>query len=145
MRALVMRRREFISIIGSVAASATLAPLAAQAGRIPRVGFMGNSTAALEANLITPFRDGFRELGYEEGRNIDIEFRWAEGNYARFPALVAELLAAKVDVIVTAGTPATLAVKKATSKVPLVMVAVGDPVGTGIVPSLARPGGNITD
>ena len=105
---------------------------------------MGNSTAALEANLVGPFRDGLRELGYEEGRNIVIEFRWADGDYARFPALVAELLAAKVDVIVTAGTPATLAVKKATSTVPLVMIAVGDPVGTGLVPSLARPGGNLT-
>ncbi len=85
-----------------------------------------------------------RELGYDEGRNIAIEYRWAEGRYERFPALVAELIAAKVDVIVTAGTPATLAVKQATTSVPLVMVAVGDPVGTGIVASLARPGGNIT-
>jgi putative ABC transport system substrate-binding protein len=108
------------------------------------VGFMGNSTAALEANLIKPFREGFRELGYEEGRNLEIVFRWAEGKYERFPALVAELLAAKVDVIVTAGTPATLAVKNTTLTVPLVMIAVGDPVGTGIVPSLAQPGGNIT-
>jgi ABC-type uncharacterized transport system substrate-binding protein len=141
-----MKRREFMTVLaGGAAASSILGPLGrAQAGKIPRVGFMGNSTAALEANLIKPFRDGFRELGYEEGRNIEIVFRWAEGNYARFPALVAELLAAKVDVLVTAGTPATLAVKKATSTVPLVMVAVGDPVGTGIVPSLARPGGNIT-
>ena len=76
---------------------------------------MGNSMAALEANLVRPFRDGLRELGYEEGRNIVIEYRWADGNYERFPALVAELLAVPVDVIVTAGTPATLAVKKATS------------------------------
>jgi putative ABC transport system substrate-binding protein len=84
-----------------------------------------------------------RERGYQEGRNIIIEYRWAEGRYERFPALVTELLAAKVDVIVTAGTPASLAVKKATSVVPLVLIA-GDPVGTGIVSSLARPGGNIT-
>jgi putative tryptophan/tyrosine transport system substrate-binding protein len=100
--------------------------------------------AAREANLVGPFRDGLRELGYQEGRNVVIEYRWAEGKYERFPALVAELLAVPVDLIVTAGTPATLAVKKATSTVPLVMIAVGDPVGTGIVPSLARPGGNIT-
>jgi len=143
-----MRRREFIesticcAVIWSAFGSRAL--YAQQGGKIPRVGFMGNSTAALEANLIKPFREGFRELGYEEGRNIEIVFRWAEGNYARFPALIAELLAAKVDVLVTAGTPATLAVKKATSTVPLVMVAVGDPVGTGIIPSLAQPGGNIT-
>jgi putative tryptophan/tyrosine transport system substrate-binding protein len=144
-----VRRREFIIVIlgGAAAATSVLGPLAAraqQAGKIPRVGFMGNSTAELEANLIKPFRDGFRELGYEEGRNLEIVFLWAEGKYERFPALVAELLAAKVDVIVTAGTPATLAVKKATSTVPLVMIAVGDPVGTGIVPSLAQPGSNIT-
>ena len=90
------------------------------------------------------FREGLRELGYEEGRNIAIDYRWADGQYERFAALVAELIAAKVDVIVTAGTPAALAVKKATNTLPLVMVAVGDPVGTGIVPNLARPGGNIT-
>jgi putative ABC transport system substrate-binding protein len=105
---------------------------------------MGNSTAELEANLVGPFRDGLRALGYEEGRDVQIEYRWANGEYDRFPKLVTELLAAKVEVIVTAGTPAALAVKRATTAVPLVMVAVGDPVGTHIVPSLARPGGNIT-
>jgi putative ABC transport system substrate-binding protein len=93
---------------------------AQQAGKIPRVGFMGNSTVALEANLVSPFREGLHELGYQEGRNIVIEYRWAEGKYERFPALVVELLAVPVDLIVTAGTPATLAVKKATSTVPLV-------------------------
>ena len=139
-----MRRREFITLVGGAAAVWPHIARAQQAGKIPRVGFLGNSTAALEANLVGPFREGLRELGYEEGRNIAIEYRWAEGKYERFPALVAELLAVPVDVIVTAGTPATLAVKKATSTVPLVMIAVGDPVGTGIVPSLARPGGNIT-
>ena len=136
-----MKRREFITLLGCAVAW----PLASRAqGRIPRVGFMGNSTAALEANLVDSFREGLRELGYEEGRNIAIEYRWADGQYERFAALVTELIAAKVDVIVTAGTPAALAVKKATSTVPLVMVAVGDPVGTGLVPSLARPDGNLT-
>jgi putative ABC transport system substrate-binding protein len=139
-----MKRREFITLLGGVAAAWPLAARAQQQGKISRVGFMGNSTPALEANLVGPFRDGLRELGYQEGRNIIIEYRWAEGNYQRFPALVAELLAVPVDVIVTAGTPATLAVKKATSTVPLVMIAVGDPVGSGIVPSLAHPGANIT-
>jgi putative ABC transport system substrate-binding protein len=137
-----MKRREFITLLGGAAVAW---PLAARAQpKIPRVGFMGNSTAALEANLVGSFRDGLRELGYEEGRNIIIEYRWADGKYERFPALVAELIAAKVDVIVTAGTPAALAVKKATTTIPLVMVAVGDPVGTDLVPSLARPGGNLT-
>ena len=139
-----MRRRVFITLLGGAAAAWPLAARAQQTGKTHRIGFLGNSTAALEANLVGPFRDGLRELGYEEGRNIVIEYRWADGNYDRFPALVAQLLAEKVDVIVTAGTPATLAVKKATTSVPLVMVAVGDPVGTGITPSLARPGGNIT-
>ena len=100
---------------------------------------MGNSTEALEANLVGPFREGLRDLGYQDGHNVAVEYRWAEGKYERFPALIAELLAAKVNVIVTAGTPAAIAVKKATTTVPLVMVAVGDPVGTGLVPSLARP------
>ena len=111
---------------------------------MPRIGFLGNSTAALEANLVGPFREGLRELGYVEGRNILIEYRWAEGRCERFPALIAELMALKVDVIVTAGTPASLAVKKATTSIPLVMAAVGDPIGTGLVASLARPGGSIT-
>jgi putative tryptophan/tyrosine transport system substrate-binding protein len=124
-----------------------LGSLAAQAqptGNVYRIGFLGNSTAALEANLVGPFREGLRDLGYVEGRNVLIEYRWAEGKYDRFPALIGELLALKVAVIVTAGTPATLAVKKATASVPLVMLAVGDPVGTGIVPSLSHPGANIT-
>jgi putative ABC transport system substrate-binding protein len=125
-----------------------LGPLSAgaqqPAKKVPRIGFLGNSTAALEANLVEPFREGLRDLGYVKGQNVVVEYRWAEGKYERFPALIAELVALKVDVIVTAGTPATLAVKKATTSVSLVMVAVGDPVGTGIVASLARPGGNIT-
>ena len=136
-----MKRREFITFVGVAA----VLPLAASAqSKIPRIGFIGNSTAALEANLVDAFREGLRELGYEEGRNIVIEYRWAGGEYQRFSTLVAELITAKVDLIVTAGTPAALAVKKATTTVPLVMVAVGDPVGTGLVPSLARPGGNLT-
>jgi len=134
-------------LVTTVAFGILLAPLATQAqqsGKVHRIGFLGNSTAALEANLVGPFREGLRDLGYVEGRNVLIEYRWAEGKYERFPALIAELIAMKIDVIVTAGTPATLAVKKATTSVPLVMVAVGDPVGTGIVASLNRPGGNIT-
>jgi putative ABC transport system substrate-binding protein len=138
-----IRRREFIALAGGAAAW-PLAARAQQPANVPRIGFLGNSTAALEANLIGPLRDGLRDLGYQEGRNIEVVFRWAEGKYERFPALIAELIAAKVDVLVTAGTPATQAIKKATATVPLVMIAVGDPVGTGIVPSLARPGGNIT-
>ncbi|MDO8474599.1 MAG: ABC transporter substrate-binding protein [Candidatus Rokubacteria bacterium] len=139
-----MERRTFIGVIAGGLLAAPLAAEAQQAAKVPRIGFLGNSTAALEANLVGPFREGLRELGYVEGRNILIEYRWAEGKYERFPALIAELIAVKVDVIVTAGTPASLAVKKATTSIPLVMVAVGDPIGVGLVASLARPGGNST-
>jgi putative ABC transport system substrate-binding protein len=117
---------------------------AQRSGKIPRIGFLGNSTAALEENLVGPFREGLRDLGYVEGKNIVVEYRWAEGNYDRFPALISELVAQKVDIIVTAGTPASLAVKKAAPSIPLVMIAVGDPIGTGLIASLAQPGGNIT-
>jgi putative tryptophan/tyrosine transport system substrate-binding protein len=86
-----VNRREFITLLGGAAAARPIVARAQTAGKIPRVGFMGNSTAALEANLIKPFRDGFRELGYQDGRNIELVFRWAEGKYERFPALVAEL------------------------------------------------------
>ena len=137
-----VRRRRFLIATGALLA-ASLAR-AQPAGKVYRIGFLGNSTAALEVNLVGPFREGLRDLGYVEGRNVLIEYRWAEGNYERFPALIAELIALKVEVIVTAGTPASLAVKEATTSIPLVMVAVGDPVGSDLVASLARPGGNLT-
>jgi putative ABC transport system substrate-binding protein len=142
-----MKRRDFLSLFAGMTVLPLFGPFAAQAqqlNKIPRIGFMGNSTAELEANLVGPFRQELRARGYDEGRNIQIVYRWAEGQYDRFPKLVSELLAEHVNVIVTAGTPAALAVKRATQTIPLVMIAVGDPVGTGIVPSLARPGGNIT-
>jgi putative ABC transport system substrate-binding protein len=132
-----------LAIFVTLAASGEMAE-AQQPTKVPRIGFLGNSTAALEANLVEPFRQGLRDLGYVEGRNILIEYRWAEGKYERFPELIGELVQLKVEVIVTAGTPASLAVKKATTTIPLVMIAVGDPVGTGLITSLAHPGGNIT-
>ena len=137
-----MDRRQLLVVLGGALA----APFAvrAQQQRVYRIGFLGNSTAALEANLVGPFREGLRDLGYIEGRNIFIEYRWAEGKYERFPELIAELVALNVDIIVTAGTPAALAVKRAMVRIPLVMAAVGDPVGAGLVESLARPGGNFT-
>jgi len=101
----VESRNETARIYYFVGVAAVL-PLAASAqSKIPRIGFMGNSTAVLEANLVDAFREGIRELGYEEGRNIVIEYRWAGGEYRRFSTLVAELIAAKVDLIVTAGLP----------------------------------------
>jgi putative ABC transport system substrate-binding protein len=139
-----MKRRNFLTLSGIVVLAARSAAAARGVGQPARIGFLGNSTATLEANLVGPFREGLRDLGYVEGDNLIIEYRWAEGDYARFPALIAELVALNVEVIATAGTPATLALKKATSSIPIVMIAVGDPVGSGIVQSLSRPGGNIT-
>jgi putative ABC transport system substrate-binding protein len=140
----MMDRRRFLltSLAGVLAAPRAVE--AQRAGKVYRIAFLGNSTPALEANLVGRFREGLRDLDYVEGLNVLIEYRWAEGKYERFPALIAELIALRVEVIVTAGTPASLAVKKATTSIPLVMVAVGDPVATGLVASLARPGGNIT-
>jgi len=141
-----MKRRldAFAAVLAIALAAASSIAHAQPTGKPYRIGFLGNTNEALEANLVGPFREGLRDLGHVEGRDVLIEYRWLEGRYDRLPALIGELLAAKVDVIVTAGTPATLAVKKATTSVPLVMIAVGDPVGTGVVPSLSRPGGNIT-
>lgn len=139
-----MDRRRFIGFAAATLLAAPFRAGAQSSARVYRIGFLGNSTAALEANLVKPFRDGLRDLGYVEGRNLAIEYRWAEGNYKRFPKLVDELLAAHVEIIVTAGTPAAQAVERATRTVPLVMVAVGDPVGTKLVATLAHPGGNAT-
>ena len=139
-----MRRREVITLFGVAAFLASSVAAAQESGRPRRIGFLGNSTAALETNLVGGFRDGLRDLGYVEGRNVTIEYRWAEGQYERLAPLIAELAASKVDVIVTAGTPAALAVGRTAPSIPLVMVAVGDPIGTGLAASLARPGGNAT-
>ena len=136
---MIVRRAFLVILAGGLVTAPSIAT-----GKTFRIGFLGNSTAALEANLISPFREGLRELGYVEGQNVAIDYRWAEGRYERFPALVQELLALKVDVIVTAGTPAALAVKRSSTTTPLVMVAVGDPIGSGLVTSLARPGGRAT-
>jgi putative ABC transport system substrate-binding protein len=137
-------RRALLAALVLAAVAVSPAARAQPPGRPHRIGFLGNTTEALEANLVGPFREGLRAFGHVEGRDVVIEYRWLEGRYDRLPALIDELLALKVDVIVTAGTPATLAVKKATTSVPVVMIAVGDPVGTGVVPSLSQPGGNIT-
>src|SRR5437867_6770388 len=127
--------------------SLALAPLTAGAqvaGKVHRVAYLGNSSAALESDLVVAFRQGLRELNYVEGQNLIIDFRWAEGRYERFPALLAEAIRLNPDVIVTAGTPGALAAKNATSTIPIVMAAISDPIAAGLVPSLARPAGNIT-
>jgi putative ABC transport system substrate-binding protein len=116
----------------------------AQQPRVPRVGYIFATTSSEGPDLLKAVREGLRELGYVEGRTIALEVRWAEGRYERLPALAAELVHLKVDVLVVAATPGALAAKNATRTIPVVMVAVGDPVGSGLVASLARPGGNLT-
>ncbi len=122
------------------------APLAADAApaKVPRIGFLGGSAPTALAHSLEAFRQGLRELGYVEGQNIALESRWAEGRFDRLPALAGELVRLRLDLIVTAGTPAARAAKEATPTIPIVAVAVGDPVGTGLVASLARPGANLT-
>jgi putative ABC transport system substrate-binding protein len=117
---------------------------AQQPGKVPRMGFLDNSTAAGSAVLVDAFRQEMRKLGWIEGKNITIEYRFAEQKNERLPELAADLVRLKVDLIVVTGSPQTFAAKKATTTIPIVMAAVGDPVGSGFVGSLARPGGNVT-
>ena len=117
---------------------------AQQATKIPRIGYLTGATRDGQAARIEAFRQGLRELGYVEGKNIVVEYRYAEGNLDRLPGLAAELVRLKIDVIVTGGGPNTRAAKEATTTIPIVMAQDGDPVANGFVASLARPGGNIT-
>jgi len=112
--------------------------------KLPTIGFMGQSTASAEALRATAFVQRLRELGWIEGQNVALEFRWAEGRSERSAEIASEFVRLKVDVIATVGTPQVLAAKQATASVPIVSAAMGDPLGTGLVPSLARPGGNVT-
>ena len=137
-----LQRRDFLIAAGALLA-APLAAEAQQAAKIARIGFLGNSTTAL-GHLRNAFLQGMRDLGYVEGRNLVIEYRYAEGQLERFPALAAELVALKVEVLVAPPTPAAQAAKRATTTIPIVFAGAGDPVTSGLVTSLARPGGNIT-
>ena len=137
-------RRQLLLVLGAGSLAAPLPSFAQQKGKVWRVGFLGPDTASGTARWVQPFRDGLRDLGYVEGKNLVIEFRWAEGKYERLPELAAELVRLKVDVIVTHATTGARAAKDATTTIPIVMAIVADPVATGIVASLARPGGNIT-
>ena len=138
-----MKRREFITLLGSAAAW-PLAAHAQQAGKVPTIGFVGASTASAQSQWVAAFVQRLRELGWIDGRTVAIEYRWAEGRDERFAEIAAEFVRLKVDVIVTSGTPQVLAAKQATSVIPIVFATAGDPVGTGLVTSLARPGGNVT-
>ena len=117
---------------------------AQQPAKIPRIAYLGGASFAASSARIEAFRQGLRELGYVEGKNIVIEWRYAEGKIDRLPALAAELVRLKVDVIVSAAPPGTRAAKQATATIPIVMAFDDDPVGSGFVANLARPGGNIT-
>jgi putative ABC transport system substrate-binding protein len=142
----VKTRREFL-IFGGIGLCLLAVPFTAvaqQQRKVWRIGFLGATSASSLASRIEALRAGLRELGYVEGKNLVIEFRWAEGRYDRLRDLAAELVHLRVDVIVTSGTPGTLAAKQATTTIPIVMATSGDAVGTGLVASLSRPGGNIT-
>jgi putative ABC transport system substrate-binding protein len=140
-----MQRREFITFLRGVGVAWPLVARAQQsAGRVSRIGFLGAASAAGSAKAIDILRTGLREFGYVEGRNIVIEFRWAEERYDRLPQLVRELIATRVDLLITHGTPGTRAARQATSTIPIVMAISGDAVATGLVSNLARPEANVT-
>jgi ABC-type uncharacterized transport system substrate-binding protein len=139
-----MDRRTFLAGTGAVLLAAPRAADAQQAGKVPRIGFLGTRTLSDTSPYLDAFRQGLRELGWVEGQGIVIDDRFAEGRFDRLPDLAAELVRLKVAIIVAAPTPAAVAAKKATETIPIVAIAVGDPVGIGLIASLAHPGGNVT-
>ena len=139
-----MRRREFIAFVSGTAVAWPLTARAQKSGKIPTVGFLGATTPSVWSAFVAAFLQRLRELGWIDGSTVAIEYRWAQGRDELYAEFAAEFVRLKVDVIVTAGTDATIALKKATSEIPIVFAAVGDPVGTGLIASLAHPGGNVT-
>jgi putative tryptophan/tyrosine transport system substrate-binding protein len=138
-----MKRREFITLLGGAAAW-PLPVRAQQRAKVAHIGYLGLVSASWHTPRVTAFRAGLRDLGYAEGKDIVIEFRWAEGRYDQLPALAAELVRLDVDVIVTHTVPGAIAAKQATSTIPIVITAASDLLAFGLVESLARPGGNLT-
>jgi len=139
-----MTRREFITLLGGAVAAWPLAAGAQQPGKRPIVGFLGDSTPVGESERAAAFARRLHDLGWIEGRTIAIEYRWADGRSERLAEIAAEFAQLKVDIIVTAGTPAVIAAKQAAPVIPIVFAAAGDPVGAGLVTTLARPGGSVT-
>jgi putative ABC transport system substrate-binding protein len=140
-----MQRREFITLLGGAAATWPLAVRAQQpAGRVHRVGYLTIASREQQLHLIKAFEEGLRSLGYRVGENVVIEYRFADGELERLPALAGDLVRLGVDLIVTGANPNTVAAMKATTTIPIIMTNSIDPVGTGLVASLARPGGNVT-
>jgi putative ABC transport system substrate-binding protein len=139
-----LNRREFITLVGGAAATWPVAAGAQVAGKLPTIGYLGSATPATQGQWVAAFVQRLGELGWIEGRNVAIEYRWGEGRDERFAEIAAEFVRLKVNVILTLGTQPILAAKQATAHVPIVFAAAGDPVGTGLVASLARPGGNLT-
>jgi putative ABC transport system substrate-binding protein len=141
----MMERRTFMALISGGLLGAPLAAEAQQAGsRTVTIGYLGNSSPSLESKQVDAFREGLRQLGYVEGQNLVIKYLWAEGQQERFAVLAAELVRLKPHVLFTAGTQSTLAAKLATQSIPIVTALAGDPVASGLVSSLAKPGGNVT-
>ena len=138
-----MKRREFITLLGGAAAAWPLAARAQQAANLPTIGVLGSDPAAW-SHLVSGLMQRLRELGYIENRTVAIEYRWTEGRNERYAAMAAELIGMKADIIVALGTPAIVAARKATAVIPIVFPIASDPVGDGLVASLARPGGNVT-
>jgi putative ABC transport system substrate-binding protein len=137
-------RRELLAALGGAAATWPLAARAQQAARVPTIGLLGGSTPSAMSQWVAAFIQRLRDLGWIEGHNMKVEYRWAEGRSERFTEIAAEFVQLKVDVIVTTATAAALAAKQATSIIPIVFTTLADPVGNGLVTSLARPGGNVT-
>jgi putative ABC transport system substrate-binding protein len=141
-----VKRREFIALAGGAAVTASLsfAARAQQAAKLQTIGFLGANTPSAQRDSTAALVQRLRELGWIEGRNLQIEYRWAEGRFDRSPEMIAELIALKAEIIVTHAPLNVIAAKRVTSVIPIVFAAVGDPVGIGVVASLARPGGNVT-